>query len=184
MADAVEAGLQTEAGELVLMSVFVTGFPAGLEAARSWAAARRTPPAPEPSARPDYRTRGEEGYRGVYGSQSETLRVALAQAHPALPDLVTEVGYGWMMARPGLEPAERECCMVSMLIPTGLLSPLYSHLRGAVRLGASESRVVEAIEAGLEALGPVVEPTAVNAEDVWSTWNRVRRRASRSQEET
>ena len=183
MKEAVEAGDQELAGELVLMAVFVTGFPAGLAAARSWAAARRSAPVPEPDSRPDYRARGEMGYRDVYGSQAEALRKALADTHPALPDLVTEVGYGWMMARPALSPDERECCMVSMLIPTGFQSPLYSHLRGALRLGAAPSRIEEAIEAGLGAGSTPVEPRGDDAEDVWQTWERVRRRAGATGED-
>lgn len=182
--EAIEEGHEEASGELVLMAVFVTGFPAGLSAARSWAKARKGSPPPEPMVRPEYRERGEEGFVGVYGSQANVLRQALGEAHPALPDLVTEVGYGWMMARPGMAPDERECCMVSMLIPTGLLSPLYSHLRGALRLGAPRSRVVQAVEAGLAAMASPVEPAPQYAEDVWRTWNRVLSRSDRTPEET
>ncbi|NNM34982.1 MAG: hypothetical protein HKO53_18030, partial [Gemmatimonadetes bacterium] len=88
LTEAIEDGHEEASGELALMAVFVTGFPAGLAAARSWARARKGAPSPEPTVRPDYRARGEEGYRGVYGSQADALRQALAEAHPALPDLV------------------------------------------------------------------------------------------------
>lgn len=184
MARAVEAGFQAEAGELALMAVFVTGFPAGLDASRMWAAARTTPPPDEPSRPPDRRARGEAGYRGVYGSQAESLRGALKDTHPALPDLVVEVGYGWMMARPGLPPDVRECCMVSMLIPTGALSPLYSHLRGALRLGATPEHLEEAIGAGLAAAAGRIEGGVPSAEDVWETWRRVARRSAPDDQET
>ena len=184
MKAAVESGWEAEAGELALMAVFVLGFPAGLAAARHWAGVRGQPPPPEPTVRPDYRKRGEAGFAGVYGSQSDALRTALADTHPALPDLVTEVGYGWMMARPGMTPADKECCMVSMLIPTGFLSPLYSHLRGALRLGAPPSRVDQAIQSGLDALRTPMEPAANYAEDVWRTWDQVRSRAAGVPEET
>ncbi len=184
MARAIGSGFQAEAGELALMAVFVTGFPAGLDAARMWAAARTAPPRSEPSRPADPRSRGEEGYRGVYGSQAESLRAALKQTHPALPDLVVEVGYGWMMARPGLPPDERECCMVSMLIPTGALSPLYSHLRGALRLGASPARVEEAIGAGLAIREGRIEVSVPTAEDVWETWRHVAGRSAPDGKET
>ena len=198
MEEASAAGHADAVGEVVLMAFFVTGFPAGLQAARTWAEVRPTPPTGEAGSGEDARERGRRSCAAVYGSQYENLLRGLETLHPDLPELVVEVGYGRMMARPGLSLPLRELCMVSMLIPWGAETPLYSHLRGALLVGADPVGVEEAIEAGLAAVtgggaaltgggaaltggGPALSESGratALAEGVRQLWNTVRERVS------
>ncbi len=45
-------------------------------------------------------------------------------------------GYGKILGRPGLALVVRELCVVACLAVTGATKQLYSHLRGALNVGA------------------------------------------------
>ena len=175
MQEARDAGLEAEVGELLLMALFVTGFPAGLEAARRWGGMRTVPPQGEGARVADVAARGRESCSAVYGPQFDALVENLAELHPDLPELVVTTGYGAMMARPGLALPVRELCMVAMLVPWRAETPLYSHIRGALRVGVPPSDVEEAMVAGLEALARVA-PDEGAAARVMDIWTAVRRR--------
>jgi 4-carboxymuconolactone decarboxylase len=180
LSEAAAAGLGAEVDEVLLMAFFVTGFPAGLDAARIWQELRPVPPrAGEGEGREgDVARRGREVCRAVYGDQLDPLLEGLANLHPDLPELVIEVGYGRMMARPGLPLTTRELCMVGMLVPWRADTQLYSHLRGALRVGASHDDVEQAVEAGCRALqASGGDPAAALA--ARSGWARVVARANR-----
>ena len=70
-------------------------------------------------------------------------------ANPALDRLMVETGYGTVLARPGLDPAVRELCLVAVLTVQARDRQLYSHLRGALRTGAAPQWVETALEIGL-----------------------------------
>ncbi|MGI9625484.1 MAG: hypothetical protein ACR2QM_01495, partial [Longimicrobiales bacterium] len=125
-----DAGLDDEVGELILMALFATGFPAGLQAAETWSELRPGTPPSEPSADVDFTARGRACCEAVYGSQFEGLLRGLAHLHPDLPELVVSLGYGRMMSRPVLPDPLRELCLVAMLVPWQAETQLYSHLRG------------------------------------------------------
>jgi 4-carboxymuconolactone decarboxylase len=50
-------------------------------------------------------------------------------------------GYGKVLGRPGLPLVDRELCIVAMLAVLQAPRQLYSHLRGALHAGATESDV-------------------------------------------
>ena len=140
--------------EAILQSCLFLGFPAALEAAAAWRDIRGSAPSDEdplaPAARAaDRAKRGERLCRIVYGSAYEALRRNVAEANPALDRLMVETGYGTVLARPGLQPAGRELCLVAVLAVQARDRQLYSHLRGALRTGASPEWVEAALEIGL-----------------------------------
>jgi 4-carboxymuconolactone decarboxylase len=54
-------------------------------------------------------------------------------------------GYGKVLARPGLPLVMRELCIVAILAVTGASKQLYSHLRGALNVGALPADVDTAL---------------------------------------
>lgn len=166
--------------EVILQSCLFLGFPAALEAAAAWREIRGSAPAEaDPLAAPgraDERTeRGERLCRTVYGDAYEALRRSVADANPALDRLMVETGYGTVLARPGLEPASRELCLVAVLAVQARERQLYSHLRGALRMGASPERVEAALEIGMERGH---DETRGRLREVW---NQVRERSDVSE---
>ena len=175
LADAASRCDPDEVDELLLMSCFVTGFPAGLAAFAAWAKLR-PPGAPSRDVRDA--KRGEQACRAVYGSRYEALLGHLAGLHPDLPDLVVEYGYGAMMSRPGLPLPTRELCLVAMLAAWRAEAQLRAHLRGAMETGASAQEVEAAVQAGCEAAratGPAGEEAATSALQTWQNWARSQR---------
>ena len=131
--------------ELVLAAVLFVGFPRALVAA---AALRRVEPdAGAPGDAADYsrwrewRARGEETCRRIYGANYEKLRRNLAAMHPALDEWIVTEGYGRAISRPGLDLLRRELCAIAMLVPQGVPRQLHSHLRGALNAGAAPADV-------------------------------------------
>ncbi len=140
--------------EVILQSCLFLGFPAALEAAAAWREIRGPAPADEDPLAPATRAvarveRGERLCRTVYGSAYDALRANVADANPALDRLMVETGYGTVLTRPGLDAATRELCLVAVLAVQARDRQLYSHLRGALRTGASPEQVEAALEIGL-----------------------------------
>ena len=197
LADAASHCTAHEVDELLLMSCFVTGFPAGLAAFAAWAELRppgmrnrdevdaQSPDGSDEGGRgeangravndPD---RGERACRAVYGSRYEALIDHLAGLHRDLPALVVEYGYGAMMSRPGLPLRTRELCLAAMLAPWRAEPQLRAHLRGALETGATLLEVEAAVRAGCaaaRATGPAGEEAAASARRTWRDWVRSQR---------
>ena len=137
--------------EVLVTGLFVVGFPRVLSVAEQWAT-QRTAPAPEqarPMAEPgtaeQVTQQGWQRLQEVYGSQSQRLVDRLEHIHPDLRDLVVRLGYGEMMARPGMTLQQRELAMIAMLSTLGAPRQLYSHLRGGIGAGLSEADLASAI---------------------------------------
>ncbi len=156
--DAIEAALRaavghadpTEVEEAILQSYLFLGFPAALNAFAAWrrVSGLPVPPAsdaaagaggPEPrEAPPDvWLERGERTCARVYGTAYEALRANIARLKPELDRWMVLEGYGKVLARPGLDLVRRECCIVAILAVAGLPVQLRSHMRGALRCGAT-----------------------------------------------
>lgn len=118
----------------------------------------------------DRRERGERLCRRIYGDEAYgKLRRRVRRLHPALDRWMVEEGYGRVLSRPGLEVRVRELCVVAVLAAADWPPQLHSHLRGALRVGASPAAVEAALEAGTErAAGPA-------ADRARERWRRVRR---------
>lgn len=140
--------------EAILQTVLFLGFPVALWAAATWRALRGdAPDERDPLAATDAAAaraeRGEDYCREVYGSAYERLRRNVADAHPALDRWMVETGYGTVLGRPGLPRTVRELCLVAILAAQARDEQLHSHLRGALRTGATSPEVEAALEIGL-----------------------------------
>jgi L-asparaginase II/alkylhydroperoxidase/carboxymuconolactone decarboxylase family protein YurZ len=160
--------------EALVQSYLFAGFPAALNALGSW---RRLAGGGAPGGEAldadeaqRHLARGEELCRRIYGRQYPALRRNIARLHPDMDRWMIQEGYGKVLARPGLGLQERELCIVALLAVQGAWVQLYSHLRGALAVGALPERV----EGALVAVGDLVPPEARAA--MWETWERVRRR--------
>jgi 4-carboxymuconolactone decarboxylase len=155
---AAESAAPRAVEEALLQSYLFVGFPAALSGLARWRELRGTPPEPEDPAEAEAdaarrETRGVEICRAVYGGAYERLRSNVARAHPAIDRWMIREGYGKVLGRPGLALAERELCIVALLAAAGWEPQLHSHLRGALRTGAADADIEEALEVGLAAAG-------------------------------
>ena len=101
----------------------------------------------------------------VYGTQYEPLRSNIRALHPALERWMIEEGYGRVLGRPGVPLRIRELAIVAQLAVVGALPQLYSHLRGALRTGATQSQVEKALH---EAKAWLTDAEWANVWDVWT----------------
>jgi 4-carboxymuconolactone decarboxylase len=132
--------------EALLQSYLFLGYPVALQALAVWR--ERAGPATGPAAPADlelWSERGAEVCARVYGGQYERLRENIAALHPDVERWMITEGYGKVLGREGLDLLTRELCIVAIL--SGLDTPqqLYSHLRGALNVGASKPDVDEAL---------------------------------------
>jgi 4-carboxymuconolactone decarboxylase len=143
--------------ELVLQSYLFVGLPRTLNAAREW---RRVSGEPAPSVdegsdygnAPRWERRGRETCAAVYGGTYERLRANIRGLHPALETWMIVEGYGKVLARPGLDLARRELCIVAVCAATGQERQLHAHLRGALNVGAAPAEIEEVLQVAAERL--------------------------------
>jgi 4-carboxymuconolactone decarboxylase len=156
--------------EMLLQTHLFAGYPATIKALSLWrglAGAASGPAADEPATdeRPEeWDARGAEVCRRVYGGQYERLRGHVASLHPDLERWMVRDGYGRVLGRPGLPLRDRELCVVALLCGQDAEPQLYSHLRGALQVGATE----EEVEAVLRIAGALVP--AERRESAWRVW--------------
>lgn len=180
VAQAVAAAPEVWVEEVVLQTYLFAGFPRALNAAREWRriteSVQSTPgraPGAEASDYTDvgaWRTRGETTCAVVYGPNYEKLRQNIRRLHPALDEWMIVEGYGKVLARPGLDLARRELCIVAACARTGQDRQLHSHLHGAVHAGAPARAVDATLDATADLLGAALEQHAR------LLWARVRTR--------
>ena len=168
--DAVDPGAVEEA---LLQSYLFVGYPVALNALTLW---RELSGRPAPAAAGEdwtlWTERGPEVCRRVYGDRYEELLENVRAVHPDMERWMVAEGYGKVLGRKGLELKERELCIVALLAVLDTPRQLYSHLRGAHAVGASEGE----IEAALAEARPFADDGAwARAQEAW---DQVRRRAS------
>lgn len=93
----------------------------------------------EPEA--DARSAGSALFERIYATDAPGVRAMLAHYHPDFAAWIEEHAYGRVLARPGLAPRMRELCAVAALAVLGQDRQLASHVRGALRCGASRAEV-------------------------------------------
>jgi 4-carboxymuconolactone decarboxylase len=132
--------------ELLLQSVLMAGYPRALIAFSVW---RRVAGVPAPDTDPDqdyarateWTSRGQEVCQKVYGENYRKLRDSVRALHPAIDSWMITEGYGRTLARPGLDLKRRELCTVAQTAVLEAPRQLHSHLRGALRAGASFGQI-------------------------------------------
>lgn len=171
---------QEKVEEVILQSYLFLGFPAALNAFALW---RRVSgrPAPEVAPSPEeswdaWTDRGEGVLGAVYGGQYGALRSNIRDLHPDMERWMVAEGYGKVLGRPGLDLRTRELCIAALLAVLGAPKQLYSHLRGALNVGAEPDEIREALEEVEEMLetGKAQLPSSA-----WNTWERVLAKSQR-----
>jgi 4-carboxymuconolactone decarboxylase len=101
----------------------------------------------------EWRERGLALCRRVYGSSYDRLRRNMREISPELDEWMIVEGYGKVLSRPGLDPVLRELCTVAALTALNRPRQLFSHIRGALNVGAENEEVREAILLAMSFLG-------------------------------
>lgn len=158
--------------ELLLQSLLMVGWPRTLNATRTWRrvgapAAVSSEDGTDYSRVGEWRSRGEEVCRTVYGASYERLRQNVRNLHPALDAWMVVEGYGRTLGRTGLDLARRELCVAAQVAVQGAMRQLHSHLKGALHAGAGAAVIAEALDAIRPMLG------AEETDLVVSLWKRI-----------
>jgi 4-carboxymuconolactone decarboxylase len=144
--------------ETILQSYLFLGFPRMLIAAGYVHPADIAPgpqsygPPVEGEAEHWYK-RGLELCKKVYGENFERLRDRVVGMAPDIFRWMLLEGYGKVLSRPGLDIVSREAAIVSCLIVENRPSQLYSHMRGALNVGAPEGLLMDVVEDLGESIG-------------------------------
>jgi len=138
--------------EIILQSYLFAGFPRALNAARAWRSVseRAAPTADEHATVDDleqWRERGEETCRVVYGDMYERLRDNIRELHPALDEWMIIDGYGKVLSRPYVDLRTRELCVVAACATSGQQRQLHSHLHGALNAGSTAAEIGAVLDA-------------------------------------
>ena len=162
--------------ELILQSYLFCGFPRSLNAMREWRrlTGERAESHPATGDMEEWRHRGEETCRLVYGKMYDRLRVNIRELHPELDEWMIVEGYGKVLSRPGLDLARRELCIVAACAASKQDRQLHSHLHGALNVGIAASVVT----AALDALAEEVPASALATAKL--LWRRVQGQADSS----
>lgn len=102
---------------------------------------------------PELPERGRELFERIYADHSARIGQFLRDSHPDFARWIEGHAYGRILTRPGLSAARRELLAVAALAAFGQERQLASHVRGALRCGASESEVVEALQCVRDLIG-------------------------------
>jgi 4-carboxymuconolactone decarboxylase len=134
--------------EALLQSYLFVGYPVALQALGMWRERTGNEASAEASGEDagDWRKRGEQVCEQVYGGQYDRLRANIARLHPDMERWMLEEGYGKVLGRPGLDLKVRELCVIALLVGLDTPQQLYSHLRGALNVGATMEEVETAVE--------------------------------------
>lgn len=89
---------------------------------------------------------GETTCKEIYGRAYDKLRKRMNDMHPVLDRMMIENGYGRVLARPGLSLRLRELCVIAILAGQDVAPQLNSHIRGAIRVGATKEEVLAVLE--------------------------------------
>lgn len=157
MAEAIENGVSHGLGrpqfyEIVLQSYLFLGFPRMLIAAEqleSILPEPRSEPvtnAISPSEAEDWFERGMNLYKRVYDSNAGRLRARVENMAPEIFRWMIVEGYGKVLSRPGLDIVDRETSIIAFLTMENRRKQLFSHIRGALNVGAGAEVVRLVIE--------------------------------------
>lgn len=94
----------------------------------------------------EWKARGIELCRKIYGSQYKKLVDNMNSLHPDLADWMIWEGYGKVLSRPFLTPRVRELLIVSITAVLGVERQFLSHVRGALNVGATAEELSRVFE--------------------------------------
>jgi len=93
----------------------------------------------------DQQAQGLKVLKRIHGRATTRLLTNLRMLHEDIPALIVEGAYGGIIGRSGLTLREREIVNVAVLAIQRLHSQLYSHLRGAIRIGVNWKTLADVI---------------------------------------
>lgn len=94
----------------------------------------------------DQPDRGRALFERIYQEDSAKVRALLERGHPDFAAFIEGHAYGRILSRPGLAADRRELLAVAGLAALGQERQLASHVRGAIRCGATREEVAEVQE--------------------------------------
>jgi len=156
--------------EIILQSYLHDGYATALEGVQTlrilWPAAGL--PAEASYAEWEmWEARGRNLFEHIYGDVAERVETTVADASPDLAQLMITEGYGKVLARPGVDIITRELCTVAVLIMKQRPRQLFSHLRGALRVGVARDDIHELLVSIRANLG--AEEAVTSAENLLAT---------------
>ena len=86
--------------------------------------------------------------RKVLGAEYVDPQLEAAKEDPvwgAIQDMATELAWGHIWTRPGLEPRMRSILNLGMLTALGKMPELRTHIRGAIRNGVTKEEIIEVL---------------------------------------
>jgi 4-carboxymuconolactone decarboxylase len=95
----------------------------------------------------------------IYGEQTPKLLRRLDGLYPGLGHRIMQDAYGLIMNRDGLTLSERELANVIVLFTHSFDRQLYSHLRGAIRVGVSKNTLKRVIGLTADIMGKASQQT-------------------------
>jgi len=167
MDQAAENADAEQAEEALLQSYLFVGYPIALQALSMWrertgrVAPEKATPKDPPST---WRKRGEAICEQVYAGQYSKLRKNISRLHPDMERWMLEEGYGKVLSRSQLDLKVRELCIIGVLVGLDAPQQLYSHLRGALNVGATPEEVELTVDI---ACGQSSLTAKDNARKVW-----------------
>ncbi|KEF34385.1 4-carboxymuconolactone decarboxylase [Deinococcus sp. RL] len=81
----------------------------------------------------------------IFGAQEERILTRLSRLDPDLMAYIRDFAYDTVYERPGLDLKTKELLACALLTALGSPPELRTHLRGALRAGATEAEVREAL---------------------------------------
>lgn len=105
----------------------------------------------------------------IFGAQDERILARLSALDPDLMAYVRDFAYGEVYERPGLDLKTRELVACALLVSLGSPPELRTHLRGALRAGATEQELRETLLLCIPYLG---FPRTVAAFEVLREWQQ------------
>lgn len=138
--------------EAILQTYLFAGFPAGIEGLSVFSEVVRehdanfTPPVAESYNAALFAGRGLPLCKTVYGSVFSRMSAAASDMSPDLYSWMIIEGYGKTLSRAGAASLTRELCIIGVLAALGWQRQLFSHIRGAINVGATAREVRHAVE--------------------------------------
>ncbi|MEM7675130.1 MAG: carboxymuconolactone decarboxylase family protein [Myxococcota bacterium] len=134
--------------ETMLMVHLFAGFPRQVEAygVLATAGGLGVPEPAEVENVGDLPERGGPLFDTIYGDQSQRVQDVLQAGHPDALQWIVGHAYGRVLTRPGLTARQRELLAVGALAVLHQDRQLASHVRGAIRCGATRQDVLDTIE--------------------------------------
>jgi alkylhydroperoxidase/carboxymuconolactone decarboxylase family protein YurZ len=107
----------------------------------------------------EWRKRGEDLCRVIYGQQYEKMVQNMNRLHPDLADWMIFEGYGKVLSRPFLTPVVREFLILAMTAVLNVERQFHSHVRGALHAGATAKEIQEVFDEAK----PFMDPSSIPA---------------------